>query len=281
MKIKTTANTILGLAFGLVTSLPAGADEGGVSYWLPITAGPDSRADPLFPFPGYTFETPAAGARTSLAVGAALAHTQASVQASLTGPRGNTIAGAGTGRLTGVSNVYALGTLKWNRGMHNTIAYAMSALPAGSYRVGRLANFGLNHWLLDLGGGYTYLDPNKGQEVSAVAGFTYNFKNDDTDYKNGVNSHLDWAASQFVSKQTHLGVAGYFYYQLTGDSGAGARSGDRKSRVTGLGPQVGHFFKVDGRTWYVNVKGYYEFDAKNRPEGWNLWVTLAIPLGPG
>jgi hypothetical protein len=29
----------------------------------------------------------------------------------------------------------------------------------------------------------------------------------------------------------------------------------------------------------VNLKGYYEFDAKNRPEGWNTWLTPAIPLG--
>ena len=25
--------------------------------------------------------------------------------------------------------------------------------------------------------------------------------------------------------------------------------------------------------------GYHGFEAKNRPEGWNAWVTLAIPLG--
>ena len=30
--------------------------------------------------------------------------------------------------------------------------------------------------------------------------------------------------------------------------------------------------------WYANIKGYYEFDAKNRPDGWNMWVSLVIPL---
>jgi len=29
----------------------------------------------------------------------------------------------------------------------------------------------------------------------------------------------------------------------------------------------------------VNLKGYYEFDAQNRPGGWNTWLTLAIPFG--
>ena len=34
------------------------------------------------------------------------------------------------------------------------------------------------------------------------------------------------------------------------------------------------------RTWYVNGKGYYEFAAKNRPDGWNVWLSLLIPLRP-
>jgi len=27
---------------------------------------------------------------------------------------------------------------------------------------------------------------------------------------------------------------------------------------------------------YLNLKGYGEFDAQNRPSGWNTWLTLAI-----
>ena len=32
---------------------------------------------------------------------------------------------------------------------------------------------------------------------------------------------------------------------------------------------------------YANLKGYYEFDARNRSEGWNVWLTLAIRLRSG
>jgi len=181
--------------------------------------------------------------------------------------------------LTSVADLYPMGSLKWNRGNHNYMAYTMLGVPAGSYDASRLANLGTNHWSLDAGGGYTYLDPKKGHELSAVLGFTENFENPDTDYKNGVSSHLDWAASQFLSDQLHVGLVGYFYQQLTGDSGAGATLGDFESRVYAVGPQAGYFFPVGGRKWYVNVKGYYEFDAQNRPEGWNAWLTLAIPLG--
>lgn len=56
--------------------------------------------------------------------------------------------------------------------------------------------------------------------------------------------------------------------------------GDFKSRVVGIGPQAGYFFEVWERTWYVNGKGDYEFAAKNRPDGWNVWLSLLIPLRP-
>src|SRR5262249_41918158 len=79
------------------------------------------------------------------------------------------------------------------------------------------------------GGGYTYFDPKSGWEFSAVAGLTYNFINPDLDYQNGIDAHLDWGISRFVSKQVQIGVVGYAYQQLTGDSGPGATLGDFES----------------------------------------------------
>jgi hypothetical protein len=117
-------------------------------------------------------------------------------------------------------------------------------------------------------------------EFSAVLGLTYNFENSTTQYKNGIDAHLDWAASHFLTKETHVGLIGYFYHQITGDSGAGATLGDYKSSVNAVGLQIGHFFSVAGQPWYMNLKGYQEFGAKNRAEGWNVWLTLGIPLGP-
>jgi hypothetical protein len=62
---------------------------------------------------------------------------------------------------------------------------------------------------------------------------------------------------------------GLAYQQLSGDSGAGAALGAFKSRVFAIGPQVGYFFPVDKEKGYVNPKGYWEFAAENRAEGWN------------
>jgi hypothetical protein len=84
-------------------------------------------------------------------------------------------------------------------------------------------------------------------------------------------------ASKFVSKEWHVGFVGYAFQQLTGDSGSGARLGDFKGRVFGIGPQIGHMFEAwEGYSGYANLKGYKEFSAENRAEGWTVWLTLVF-----
>jgi hypothetical protein len=109
-----------------------------------------------------------------------------------------------------------------------------------------------------------------------VTGLTYNFINPDTDYRSGVDWHLDWGVSQFVTKELQLGAVGYVYQQVTGDSGFGARLGSFESRVLGVGPQIGVMAPTKDFQTYINLKGYWEFDHENRPEGWNLWLTLSF-----
>jgi hypothetical protein len=47
-------------------------------------------------------------------------------------------------------------------------------------------------------------------------------------------------------------------------------------RVIGIGPQIGYIFPVDDMQGFLGVKAYGEFDATNRPSGWNTWLTFAI-----
>jgi hypothetical protein len=316
--MQTETSKFAAAAFLAAASTVSMADEGGVSFWLPgqfgsfaavpgdpgwslpllyyhtstdagasksfsrggrVRAGLDVKADLLLAIPTYVFTQPVLGGQASVSMAGLFGRAKVGVDATLTGPGGGTVTGSQSDSLSSVGDLYPATFLKWNQGVHNYVAYAMAGVPVGSYDAARLANLGTNHWSLDAGGGYTYLDTKSGREFSATLGFTYSFENADTDYQNGVSGHLDWAASQFLSEKLHVGVVGYFYQQLTGDSGAGAALGDFKSRVYAVGPQIGYFFPVGGQKWYVNLKGYYEFDARNRPEGWNTWVTLVIPLG--
>ena len=244
-----------------------------------IVAGLTARPDLVLVLPTYTFAQPVLGGQATVMVGAGGGTVDVSAQATLTGPFGRQLSGGRSDSLTGATDIYSIGELKWRSGRNNYMAYGMLGIPVGSYDKNRLANIGTNHWSIDAGGGYTYFDTLKGREFSAVAGVTYNFENHDTNYRNGVDGHIDWAASQFFSERLHAGLVGYFYRQLSGDSGSGARLGDFNSRTNAIGPQVGYFFPFGRSKGYVNLKGYWEFDAAHRTEGWNVWLTVGLPLG--
>lgn len=64
-------------------------------------------------------------------------------------------------------------------------------------------------------------------------------------------------------------------------NGSGALLGDNKARVYSVGPQIGHFFPFGQQQGYVNVRANFEFSVDNRPEGWNLFVTLSLPMSAG
>jgi hypothetical protein len=166
--------------------------------------------------------------------------------------------------------------LRWNMGVHNVMTYVTGNIPVGRYDPNRLANLGIGHQALDAGAGYTYFNPQTGWEFSSVLGFTYNFENKDTLYQNGVDMHLDWAGSRFITQTTQIGLVGYVYQQLSCDSGAGNRVGCFKSGVVGIGPQIGFILPMGPVQGYLNFKAYKEFAAENRPEGWNAWVTFLI-----
>ena len=236
----------------------------------------NARADLQFLVPTYTFQTPVLGGQFALSMAGSIGYnSNVSIDGTLTTPSG-TRQGSISDSRGGFSDLYPMATIKWHDGVHNYMTYLTGDIPVGTYDATRLANFGIGHAAIDGGVGYTYADLKTGREFSVVTGLTYNFKNTNTDYQNGVDWHLDWGASQFLSKQVHIGAVGYFYQQLTADSGAPDILGDTKSRVIGVGPQIGYLFPVGDMHGYVNLKGYYEFDATYRPKGWNTWLTLAI-----
>ena len=115
-----------------------------------------------------------------------------------------------------------------------------------------------------------------GFEWSALVGLTYNSINPYTQYRSGIDAHLDWAISPYLSKKLHIGAVGYVYNQLTDDVGARPALGGFKSRVAGIGPQIGFFFPFADREGYLNLRGYYEFNARNRLEGWTAYVTFSV-----
>ncbi|MBB3933709.1 hypothetical protein GGR25_004787 [Kaistia hirudinis] len=248
-----------------------------------LNANLDSQANLLFLAPTYTFATPVLGGQLAVSMTGVFGGSSTSIDGTLTsalGPLAATRTGSISDSVTGVGDLYPMVTLKWNDGVHNWMTYATGDIPVGDYNPARLSNIGIGHGAIDIGGGYTYLDATTGREFSGVAGFTYNFENPDTQYQSGIDFHFDWGASQFLSKQLFVGLVGYAYQQITPDSGQLPVLGSFESRVLGVGPQIGYIFPVGNMQGYLNLKGYGEFAAVNRPSGWNAWLTFSISGPP-
>ena len=234
--------------------------------------------------PGYVFATPVFGGQLNLAMISVVGPVSTALNGSLTlaaGPASITREGSLSQTTTGFGDLYPQAIIRWNSGVWNWMIYGMGDIPVGDYSSSNLANIGIGHGAADGGGGFTYLDPKLGHEFSAVTGFTYNLTNPSTNYQNGIDWHLDWGASQFITKEIFVGAVGYFYEQISPDRGCAPQLCPFESGVIGVGPQVGFIFPVGEVQAYVGLKAYGEFDGHDRPSGFNAWLTLSFsPLAP-
>ena len=170
--------------------------------------------------PSYVFATPVFGGQLTLGVLGFVGTNHTALDGTLTlaaGPLAIMRQGSISQTTTGFGDLYPEAIIRWNSGVNNWMVYGTGDIPVGDYSSSNLANIGIGHGAVDGGGGYTYFNPQTGHEFSAVTGFTYNLTNPSTNYQSGVDWHLDWAASQFVSKQVFFGAVGYFYEQISPD----------------------------------------------------------------
>jgi len=239
----------------------------------------NANANIVFVNPSYVFATPVFGGQLALSMAGIAGENSAALNGTITagvGPFTATKQGGVSDYVTGFGDLYPMATLRWNSGVNSWMTYITGDIPVGTYNSSNLANLGIGHGAIDGGVGYTYFDPQAGHEFSFVTGVTYNLTNQSTDYQNGIDWHLDWGASQFLSKQFFVGAVGYFYDQFSADSGSAPILGPIESRVIGVGPQVGFIFPIGPTQIFLGLKAYGEFDGHDRPSGYNAWVTLAF-----
>jgi hypothetical protein len=279
-------------------SVTAGADVGRAREFtignIPINASANlsarlnSNIDLALVVPTYTFANSFFGGQVALSLMGIHGGVNTSLAGTLSGTLGTPFGSVSFLRspaisdsVMGFGDLYPMFAVRWNAGINNYMTYITGDIPVGAYDPARLSNIGIGHGAVDGGVGYTYFDPKTGHEISGVLGFTYNTINPDTQYQNGVDMHFDWGASQFLTKQLQIGVVGYVYDEIGCDSGSANRVGCFQSRVVGVGPQLGYIIPLGTMQAYINIKGYGEFDAQNRPHGWNTWLTVQLaPTAP-
>ena len=149
--------------------------------------------------------------------------------------------------------------------------------PTGKYEVGSLANLGRNYWTFEPAFTVSFLSSKIGLEASAYAAVDFNTNNTATDYQTGTQFHIDATVAEhlpLLGGFVGAGASGFYYQQVGGDSGSGARLGDFKGHTLGVGPVVSYAIKSSGFDGAIEVKWLPEIDVKNRLEGDYLWIKI-------
>ena len=164
----------------------------------------------------------------------------------------------------------------WSSGNFHFNLYELIFAPTGKYDVDADLSVGRNYWSFDTVLAMTWFNPETGTDLSAVGGIMINTENPDTNYRTGTEFHLDLAANQFLTEEFAVGLRGYFYHQLTGDSGSGAVLGDFKGASAGAGLGLSWIPKSAGGQFSFTASWVRDFYTKNRLDADYGAVSLAF-----
>jgi hypothetical protein len=312
---KLIATSLVGAAI-VLTALPVLAEEGGSGHYLPGSISSFVDGTPTVPtfvtrLNGLYYDgsfgmhpTPVAGVSavnveaTSYATGLTLLWRppveiapNLSYAASATIPyiwlevTGTVTAGPRTGkrsdRVDGIGDIVVMPLMlnyEFSKDLHADFRFGVYA-PTGDYEVGRLANTGKNFWTYEPTFGLLYFGQENGIEASGFVGMEFNTENKDTDYKSGSQLHFDGTLAQhfpLAGGFGGVGVSGYWYEQVTGDSGSGATFGDFKGKTIGVGPVLSYVKKLGKVDTVCELKWLNEFETRNRLEGDYIWLKVVF-----
>jgi hypothetical protein len=194
---------------------------------------------------------------------------------------------------SGLGDLSVTGLVGWHRDkLHYSTGLTVYA-PTGDYAtatvnvsersIDALSN-SKNVWSFQPFVAATWLDPKAGFEASGAASLLFSTKNDATDYQTAPALQLEGAVVQRTKSGWGFGLTGYYYQQLSDDSGSGAEqtrdalgAKSLKARVAGIGPIVtfsgGQLF---GGDLSVKIKYVSEFNAKRRFESDVLTANVSL-----
>ena len=292
------------------TQQPVSASEGGSSYYFPgafasfaVAVAPDPgfqfvnqtlyynadvdkavlqgrvnlslEATALYNYfmGSYTFDVPALGGRLQVVGGVPVGYVslESGIDTTLLGSQD------ASDRDFNIGDSIVLSSLFWKAGDFHFKFTEVVFTPTGSYSTSNLANVGRNYWGFDTSCAATWLSSKTGTEISVMPGILFNTENTDTHYKTGNEFHLDFSLNQFLAKNFALGAQGYWYKQVTEDSGSGTELvdfrgephdlGEFKGESYGFGPAL--LWQPGFDNGKLNLIGKWIFDShhENRMKG--------------
>ena len=149
-----------------------------------------------------------------------------------------------------------------------TTVYVQAVALTGRWQPGFLPVVGLNRPSSDTGWAFTWEHKASKLQFNGAAGVSFKTsKNTETNYQTGNEFHFEWAIGREVATGLMLGIVGYDYRQLTGDSGSGATLGPLKGSVDAIGADLSYTTVVHKHPLILNLRHYQEFKAENRWQG--------------
>jgi hypothetical protein len=169
--------------------------------------------------------------------------------------------------------------LGWDSEAFSHTFHILGITPTGRYATGFYPITGFNRPSLDLGWAFTWFDKSTKLQFNGAIGFMASLENDATHYQTGDEFHAEWAVGYKFDNGLILGVAGYDYRQISGDSGSGALLGPFKGAIDAIGPGISYTTKMGDTPVTISVRDYQQIDSKRFLEG-NLAIasfTAAFP----
>ncbi len=201
------------------------------------------------------------------------------LEASATGPRSNTVTDTTEG--WGLGDTTLQVQLGWDLGDFSHTFHVLGVIPTGRYEPGFYPLTGFNRPSLDLGWAFTWFEKNTKLQFNGAVGFMTSLENDATQYQTGDEFHAEWAIGYKFDNGLVLGVAGYDYRQITGDSGPGDFLGSFIGSQDAVGPALSYSTLIGKTPVTISIRDYEQYDWKNFFHG-NVSIasfTAAFPAG--
>lgn len=251
--------------------------SGDISAKIPTAAGivanADASSNTLAVVGGYIFDTTVLGG-AHWTIAAALPYIWLDIEADSEDLGGRRIAN----KVDGFGDIAVMPVmLAWKDGNWQYDAILQVFAPTGSYELGRLGNTGLNYWTFNPIVGFAYANAKTGLNAAMHAGLAFNTANDATDYRSGNLLNVEASIQQVFPAASgfgNVGLEGWWFDQVTCDSGAGATLGCFKGRTAGIGPVLGYVQPIGRDALIFELKWLPELETRNRLKGDYLWFKM-------
>lgn len=169
--------------------------------------------------------------------------------------------------------------LGWTNGDFKYDAHCGVYAPTGDYNKNSLASVGLGYWTFEPEVECSWLSSKLGTEVSVFTGFDINTKNTDANYLSGDIFHIDGTVAQHLplfGGYIGVGANAFYYKQIDGDSGSGARLGGFETETYGVGPVISYVHKIGKTDLVIDAKWLPQLHADDTTKGNYFYVKVAL-----